>query len=136
MAYRIGTRGSALATTQTQWAADAMSNDNAAFEQVIITTEKVMSPPDRWLTSVAPGSLPRAGAQAVINREVDMAVHSLKDLPAKQPPELRIAAIPERADVRDALCASNGLTLDTLPPRRSGGYRLSAPRWSTLGIAA
>src|SRR5690625_7861159 len=54
--------------------------------------------------------------QAVINREVDMAVHSLKDLPAKQPPELRIAAIPVRADGRDALCASNGLTLDTLPP--------------------
>lgn len=115
MAYRIGTRGSALATTQTQWAADAMSNDNAAFEQVIITTKG----------DVTTGSLANLGGtgvfatalrQAVINREVDMAVHSLKDLPAKQPPELRIAAIPERADVRDALCASNGLTLDTLPP--------------------
>src|SRR5699024_4093101 len=53
--------------------------------------------------------------QAVIDEEVDMAVHSLKDLPAKQPAELRIAAIPERADMRDALCASNGMTLDTLP---------------------
>lgn len=128
MAYRIGTRGSALATTQTQWAADAMSSDDAVFEQVIITTKG----------DVTTGSLANLGGtgvfatalrQAVINQEVDMAVHSLKDLPAKQPPELRIAAIPERADIRDALCASNGWTLDTLPhgarvgtgsPRRVG----------------
>ncbi|GAA2026463.1 hydroxymethylbilane synthase [Yaniella flava] len=115
MAYRIGTRGSALATTQTQWVVDAMSTDHTAFEQVIITTQG----------DVTTGSLANLGGtgvfatalrQAVIDGQVDMAVHSLKDLPAKQPPELRIAAIPERADVRDALCASNGMTLDTLPP--------------------
>lgn len=114
MAYRIGTRGSALATTQTQWAADAMTNADVAFEQVIITTKG----------DVTTGSLANLGGtgvfatalrQAVISGEVDMAVHSLKDLPAKQPPELRIAAIPERADYRDALCAANGATLDTLP---------------------
>lgn len=128
MTYRIGTRGSALATTQTQWVANAMSNDDATFEQVIITTEG----------DVTTGSLANLGGtgvfatalrQAVIDGEVDMAVHSLKDLPAKQPAELRIAAIPQRADVRDALCASNGMTLETLPhgarigtgsPRRVG----------------
>lgn len=115
MAYRIGTRGSALATTQTQWVADAMSTDEATFEQVIIKTQG----------DITTGSLANLGGtgvfatalrQAVIDGEVDIAVHSLKDLPAKQPPELRIAAIPQRADVRDALCASNGMTLDTLPP--------------------
>lgn len=114
MAYRIGTRGSALATTQTQWVADAMSTDATAFEQVIIKTKG----------DVTVGSLANLGGtgvfatalrQAVIDGEVDMAVHSLKDLPAKQPPKLRIAAIPQRADVRDALCASNGMSLDTLP---------------------
>lgn len=115
MAYRIGTRGSALATTQTTWVANAMSNEQTAFEQVIIKTQG----------DVTTGSLANLGGtgvfatalrQAVIDGEVDMAVHSLKDLPAKQPPELHISAIPERADVRDALCASNGMTLDTLPP--------------------
>lgn len=114
MAYRIGTRGSALATTQTQWAADAMTTDEVTFEQVIIKTKG----------DVTTGSLANLGGtgvfatalrQAVIDGEVDMAVHSLKDLPAKQPADLRIAAIPERADVRDALCAANGATLETLP---------------------
>lgn len=125
MAYRIGTRGSALATTQTQWVADAMSNDTATFEQVIIKTKG----------DVTTGSLANLGGtgvfatalrQAVIDGEVDMAVHSLKDLPAKQPPELRIAAIPQRADVRDALCASNGMSLDTLPP--GGKVGTGSPR--------
>lgn len=114
MAYRIGTRGSALATTQTQWVANAMTTQDTAFEQVIIKTKG----------DVTTGSLANLGGtgvfatalrQAVIDDEVDIAVHSLKDLPAKQPAELRIAAIPARADVRDALCAANGMTLDTLP---------------------
>lgn len=114
MAYRIGTRGSALATTQTQWVADAMTTAETTFDQVIIKTKG----------DVTTGSLANLGGtgvfatalrQAVINGEVDLAVHSLKDLPAKQPPELRIAAIPERADVRDALCAAEGMTLETLP---------------------
>lgn len=114
MAYRIGTRGSALATTQTQWVADAMTTADTTFEQVIIKTKG----------DVTTGSLANLGGtgvfatalrQAVIDGEVDMAVHSLKDLPAKQPGELRIAAIPARADVRDALCAADGMTLDTLP---------------------
>lgn len=114
MAYRIGTRGSALATTQTQWVADAMTTTDTKFEQVIIKTKG----------DVTTGSLANLGGtgvfatalrQAVIDGEVDLAVHSLKDLPAKQPAELRIAAIPERADYRDALCAANGMTLETLP---------------------
>ena len=114
MAYRIGTRGSALATTQTQWVADAMTTADTAFEQVIIKTKG----------DVTTGSLANLGGtgvfatalrQAVIDGDVDLAVHSLKDLPAKQPEQLRIAAIPARADHRDALCAANGMTLDTLP---------------------
>ena len=114
MAYRIGTRGSALATTQTQWVANAMTTAETGFEQVIIKTKG----------DVTTGSLANLGGtgvfatalrQAVNDGEVDLAVHSLKDLPAKQPAELRIAAIPERADYRDALCAADGMTLDTLP---------------------
>src|SRR5690625_3989369 len=125
MAYRIGTRGSALATTQTQWVADAMTTQDTAFEQVIIKTKG----------DVTTGSLANLGGtgvfatalrQAVIDDEVDIAVHSLKDLPAKQPAELRIAAIPARAGVADALCAADGLWLDTLP--RGAKFGSGSPR--------
>src|SRR5690625_579482 len=114
MAYRIGTRGSALATTQTQWVAEAMSDDDIAFEQVIIKTTG----------DVTTGSLANLGGtgvfatalrQAVLDGAVAMAVHSLKDLPAKRPPALRVAAIPGGADVRDAQWAADGMTLESLP---------------------
>src|SRR5699024_9630423 len=52
---------------------------------------------------------------AILDHRVDLAVHSLKDLPAAQPDGLEIRAIPPRVDVRDALCARDGLTLDELP---------------------
>nr|WP_245631563.1 hydroxymethylbilane synthase [Curtobacterium ammoniigenes] len=53
--------------------------------------------------------------EALAAGEVDVLVHSLKDLPTAPAPGLEIAAVPKRADVRDALCARNGLTLETLP---------------------
>src|SRR5690625_3789164 len=132
MAYRIGTRGSALATTQTQWVAEAMSDDDIAFEQVIIKTKG-----DVTTCSLAnrggTGDVATALRQAVLDGEVDMAVHSLKDLPAKQPPELRIVAIPARADVRDALCAADGMTLESLPKGAkigTGSPRRVAQLWA------
>lgn len=142
-ALRIGTRGSALATTQTGWVADKLKNlAGLNTEQVIIRTTG----------DITTGSLANLGGtgvfatalrQAVVNGEVDMAVHSLKDLPAKQPDELKIAAIPERADVRDALCARDGLTLQTLPagakigtgsPRRIAQIRALRPDVELIDI--
>src|SRR5699024_5385416 len=102
MASRIGTRRSALTTTQTQSVAVSMATPEITFAQVVIKTTG----------DITTGSLANLGGtgvfatalrQAVIDGDVDMAVHSLKDLPAKQPAELHIAAIAQRADVRDAL---------------------------------
>ena len=112
---RIGTRGSALATTQTSHVAEALTERSGlAHELVVIRTEG----------DVTTGSLASLGGTgvfasalraAVLDGVVDAAVHSLKDLPAVQPETLEIAAVPARADLRDALCARDGLTLATLP---------------------
>lgn len=112
---RIGTRGSALATTQTTHVAQALAElAGLEHELVVIRTEG----------DVTTGSLASLGGTgvfasalraAILDGAVDLAVHSLKDLPAAQPDTLEIAAVPERADLRDALCARDGLTLATLP---------------------
>ena len=112
---RICTRGSALATTQTSHVAEALTERSGlAHELVVIRTEG----------DVTTGSLASLGGTgvfasalraAVLDGVVDAAVHSLKDLPAAQPETLEIAAVPARADLRDALCARDGLTLATLP---------------------
>lgn len=112
---RIGTRGSALATTQTSHVAETLTERSGlAHELVVIRTEG----------DVTTGSLASLGGTgvfasalraAVLDGVVDAAVHSLKDLPAAQPETLEIAAVPARADLRDALCARDGLTLAILP---------------------
>ena len=112
---RVGTRGSALARTQTVTVAEQLGREaGLEHELEVIRTEG----------DVTTGSLASLGGTgvfasalraAVIDGRVDMAVHSLKDLPAAQPEELEIVAVPLRADLRDALCARDGLTLETLP---------------------
>ena len=112
---RIGTRGSALAVAQTGTVASALIARGAEVEIVTIATEGD--------TSTAPlatlggtGVFATALRNALIAGEVDIVVHSLKDLPTAPHPGLVIGAIPKRADARDALCARDSLTMDTLPP--------------------
>ncbi len=113
--FRVGTRGSTLATTQTTLAARALTEASGLeHDLVIIRTEG----------DVSTGSLAQLGGTgvfasalraAVLDGRVDLAVHSLKDLPSVQPEGLVIAAVPVRVDVRDALCARDGLSLAELP---------------------
>jgi hydroxymethylbilane synthase len=112
---KIGTRGSALALAQTNTLASALAaKSGAAPEIVTISTEG-----DRSTESLASlggtGVFASALRDALIKGEVDVVVHSLKDLPTAPYPGLVIAAIPKRVDARDALCARDDLTLDTLP---------------------
>jgi hydroxymethylbilane synthase len=58
---------------------------------------------------------------ALLEGRIDLAVHSLKDLPTAAPTGLRLAAVPEREDVRDALVARDGLTLEQLVEKLAGG---------------
>lgn len=110
---RIGTRGSALALAQTGHVADALREAGANVEIVTIST-----PGDRSSAPIAEigiGVFTSALRDALANGEVDVAVHSYKDLPTARDPRLSLAAVPPREDPRDALVARDGLTLGELP---------------------
>ncbi|MBO1756964.1 hydroxymethylbilane synthase [Dermacoccus sp. NHGro5] len=111
---RLGTRRSHLAMTQSTWVAEQLRAHGHAVEIVEITTEG-----DVNRASLAQmggtGVFAAAIRRALLEDEVDMAVHSLKDLPVAPEPGLVIAGIPVREDPRDALVARDGLTLGELP---------------------
>jgi hydroxymethylbilane synthase len=106
---KLGTRGSALALAQSKAIAEKLG-----AEVVVIESEG-----DRSTESLAlmggTGVFVTALRTALLAGEVDVVVHSFKDLPTGPAEGLAIAAVPARADARDALCAREGFTLDTLP---------------------
>ncbi|MBI4345021.1 MAG: hydroxymethylbilane synthase [Euryarchaeota archaeon] len=117
MILRIGTRGSKLALAQTRMVAGMLRArfPELEFQEVIIKTkgDKILDAP---LAKIGDkGLFVKEIDEALISGDVDMAVHSLKDVPTEIPPELDIVAIPEREDVRDALISRGGLTIDELP---------------------
>lgn len=112
---KIGTRGSALALAQTETVAAAL---RAAGQQVELV--QISTPGDRDRTQpiaqIGVGVFTSALREALHSGEIDVAVHSYKDLPTAPEPGLVIAAVPQRQDPRDALIARDGLTLGELPP--------------------
>jgi hydroxymethylbilane synthase len=110
---RIGTRGSLLATTQAGTVRDALIARGHAAELVIISTagDRSSAP----IAEIGVGVFTAALREAIAAGEVDVAVHSYKDLPTAQDPRFVIAAIPRREDARDALVARDGLVLGELP---------------------
>src|SRR5215475_651787 len=114
MTIRLGTRGSALALAQSGVVADALQAlTGTAVELVEIVTSGDRS--KKPVTSLGVGVFVSALRDALAAKEIDVAVHSYKDLPSAPADGLVIAAIPERADPRDALIARDGLTLAQLP---------------------
>ncbi len=127
---RIGTRGSLLATTQAGGIRDALAANGHAAELVIISTEGDQS--SEPIADIGVGVFTAALREAIHDGQVDMAVHSYKDLPTAEDPRFLIAAIPPREDARDALVARDGLVLGELPagavvgtssPRRAAQLR-------------
>ncbi|MBN6811350.1 MULTISPECIES: hydroxymethylbilane synthase [Kocuria] len=134
--FRVGTRGSQLAMTQSRWAAEAVSRAGGIdHELVTVRTEgDVLTGPLSQMGGT--GVFATALRSQVLDGAVDLAVHSLKDLPTAAVTGLTIAALPQREDPRDALCARDGLTLDELPegaavgtgsPRRVAQLRALRP---------
>ena len=112
---RLGTRASALATTQSGLVADLVRERlDREVELVEITTEGD-------LTSTPLADLGGAGVfvgalrEALVGGRIDLAVHSLKDLPTGPDPRIALAAVPTREDPRDVVVARDGLTLGQLP---------------------
>ena len=114
---RIGTRGSALALWQSRHVAGLLGRTLPGMEIELV---EITSLGDR-VTDVPLSHVEGTGfftasiEQALIAGEVDIAVHSLKDLPVDSTPGLIVAAVPPRGPVEDTLCARDGRTLATLP---------------------
>jgi hydroxymethylbilane synthase len=98
---RIGTRGSALALAQAEWVAQRLADES---ELVIITTSgdrgAAVGDKSRWVSELE---------RALLSGEIDVAVHSAKDVPGGLADGLELIAIPERADPRDAICGAASL---------------------------
>ncbi|WP_326413157.1 hydroxymethylbilane synthase [Amycolatopsis sp. H20-H5] len=126
----MGTRGSKLALAQTGTIADALRATGQEVEIVIVST-----PGDRSsapIPTIGVGVFTSALREALLRNEIDVIVHSYKDLPTAPEPGISLAAVPPRADPRDALIARDGLTLGELPagstvgtgsPRRTAQLR-------------
>jgi hydroxymethylbilane synthase len=112
---RLGTRASALATTQARWVGDRLAAAlGREVELVEITTEGDRN--GRPLAELGgTGVFVAALREALLDGRVDVAVHSLKDLPTAPAKGITLAAIPQREDPRDVVVARDGLTLGELP---------------------
>jgi hydroxymethylbilane synthase len=129
---RVGTRGSALARVQTEQFVASLATP---VEIVPIVTEG-----DRSGAALAQlggtGVFVSALRTALLAREIDVAVHSYKDLPTAPTDGVVLAAVPRREDPRDALVARDGLTLGELPPgaRVGTGSPRRAAQLNALGL--
>jgi hydroxymethylbilane synthase len=130
---RIGTRGSALALAQAEAVAAILRGHQVPVELVAMRTEGDLRLNARLAVVGGKGLFVREIEQALLRGDVDVAVHSLKDLPADLPEGLALAAFPPREDPRDVLVSGAGGTLEALPAGAVVGT--SSPRRQALVLA-
>jgi hydroxymethylbilane synthase len=112
---RIGTRGSALALWQAEHVRSRLTSSGHEVSLTVITTtgDRVL---DRRLESVGgKGAFLKEIEEAMMAGEIDLAVHSLKDVPTALPAGLHLCAYLERVDPRDAFLSRDGTRLGALP---------------------
>jgi hydroxymethylbilane synthase len=134
---RVGTRASLLALTQTRSFVELFRHQEGQTEiqEVLIKTEG-----DGTQTPLSesknPGVFVSALREALLSKEVDFIIHSMKDLPAEPHAGIVTACVPEREDPRDALVSQSGVGLELLPenalvgtssPRRAASIRRARP---------
>lgn len=112
---RIGTRGSVLARWQAEFVRAALAKQGVAAELVIIRTSGDRDRQSSLRVIGGKGVFTKELEDALLEERIDLAVHSMKDMPTNLPAGLEISAICEREDVRDALISRGGLKLDQLP---------------------
>jgi len=123
MILRIGTRGSKLALRQSEWVKEKTEAEHPGLRVDLVriktTGDKILDAP---LSRVGgKGLFVKEIEDALLEEKVDLAVHSMKDVPAALPDGLLLAAFPEREDPLDALISAEGWTLDQLPGRARVG---------------
>jgi hydroxymethylbilane synthase len=134
---RIGSRASRLALVQTSWVAQGL---RAIHPGLDIRIEEFRTEGDRdRATPLAhlggTGFFVKELEVALLDRRIDLAVHSMKDVPSRPAAGLQVeAAVPERADPRDCLVTTQGLTLAEMPKGALVGS--SSPRRRAMLLAA
>ncbi|MCX5854377.1 MAG: hydroxymethylbilane synthase, partial [Deltaproteobacteria bacterium] len=115
---KIGTRGSALALTQARWVADQLKNrlpDVGVEITVIKTKGDIMQ--DVSLAKIGgKGLFVKEIEDALLRGDIDLAVHSMKDVPVDLPDSLEIGITTEREDPRDVLISRDSRQLEDMPP--------------------
>ena len=117
MKITVGSRKSQLALTQTNWIIDKIASIHSDLEfevkHIVTKGDKILNV---TLSKVGgKGLFVKEIEQALFDHSIDMAVHSMKDMPAELPEGLTIACIPVREDYRDALISNSGKKLSELP---------------------
>ncbi len=142
---KIGTRGSQLALWQANWVKSALIRQNASLSvdlDIIKTTgDKILDAP---LANVGgKGLFVKEIEEALLSGRIDLAVHSMKDMPVEIPEGLCIGAVPERELPWDVLISKHGISLNRLPKkarigtsslRRSAQLRFARPDFRILPL--
>jgi len=123
---RVATRASALALAQARTVAERLESGGARVQIVPMRTEGDRRAEARLAAVGGKGLFVREIEEALLRGDADVAVHSLKDLPADLPPGLTLAVFPERDDARDVLVTRDTAGLDALP--RGAVIGTSSPR--------
>lgn len=133
---RVGTRGSALALVQARHIATLLGGDQAGVEVVTVTTSgdrgALLGDKSRWVKELE---------AALLAGEIDLAVHSAKDVPTELPEGLLLAGVPARVDARDALCGApslaalrQGAVVGTSSLRRAAELRALRPDLDVVAL--
>lgn len=114
----VGSRRSKLALTQTNWVMDQLKKIEPSLEfevkEIVTKGDKIL---DVTLSKVGgKGLFVKEIEQSMLSKEIDMAVHSMKDMPAVLPEGLTIGCVPVREDHRDALISKDHVKLADLKP--------------------
>ncbi len=108
----VGTRGSTLALAQTRWVVARLKEE---WPETDFRIQTISTKGDRSQASLSSLAKDNKGLwvkdieDALLGNRIDIAVHSLKDLPTSQPDELEVASIPQRVDARDVLIGKEGM---------------------------
>lgn len=111
----LGTRGSRLALTQAEWCADKLREAGIEVEMHTIKTTSDQRPSTPLSVIDQRDVFTRQLDEALLAGEIDLAIHSLKDVPTEVPEGISLAAVPEREDPSDALVSEAGWDVDGLP---------------------
>ena len=116
MNYIVGTRGSKLSLTQTNWVIDELKKIDSSLTFEIKTISTKGDTDTRPLFAMEQkGIFEKEIDRAVTEKEIDFAVHSLKDVPSKLDPNLLIACVPKREFINDVLITKDGFTIESIP---------------------